>query len=99
MSAEAIAHLASADRVMGRLIARVGACAWKPERRRSPFESLVQAVVYQQLNGVAAKTIFNRVKALFPGRRFPTPEDLLAISVEDLRGAGLSRAKAAAIKD
>ena len=99
MSEAAISHLTQADRILGRLIKKVGPCGWKPERRRSPFESLVQAVAHQQLNGTAAKTILGRVKALYPGRRFPTPEDLLATPDEKLRAAGLSRAKIAAIKD
>jgi DNA-3-methyladenine glycosylase II len=99
MSAEAIKHLTKADKVLGRLIRKVGPCGWKPERRRSPFESLVQAVAHQQLNGTAAKTILGRVKALYPGRAFPSPEGLLATPDEKLRAAGLSRAKVASIKD
>jgi DNA-3-methyladenine glycosylase II len=99
MSELALAHLTRVDRVMGRLIEKVGPCGWKPEPRRSPFEALVQAVTHQQLNGVAAKTILGRVKALYPGRRFPSPEDLLATPDAVLRGAGLSRAKIAAVKD
>jgi 3-methyladenine DNA glycosylase/8-oxoguanine DNA glycosylase len=54
--------------------------------------------VYQQLNGTAAATILGRVKALYPGR-FPSPEQILGTPDEKLRGAGLSRAKVAAIKD
>jgi DNA-3-methyladenine glycosylase II len=56
-------------------------------------------VAYQQLNGNAAETILGRVKALYPGRRFPSPEDLMATPDERLRAAGLSRAKIAAVKD
>jgi 3-methyladenine DNA glycosylase/8-oxoguanine DNA glycosylase len=59
----------------------------------------VQSVVYQQLNGTAASTILGRVKALYPQRRFPTPEDFLNTPDEHLRGAGLSRAKTVAVKD
>jgi 3-methyladenine DNA glycosylase/8-oxoguanine DNA glycosylase len=99
MSEAAIKHLTRADRVLGRLIKKVGPCGWKPDKRRSPFEALVQSVAYQQLNGTAAATIFRRVKALYPGRRFPSPEELLATPDDLLRGAGLSRAKVAAIKD
>ena len=99
MSEEAIKHLTQADKVLGRLIKKIGPCGWKPDKRRSPFEALVQSVAYQQLNGTAAATIFGRVRALYPGRRFPSPEELLATSDESLRGAGLSRAKVAAIKD
>jgi 3-methyladenine DNA glycosylase/8-oxoguanine DNA glycosylase len=99
MNQEAISHLTRADKVLGRLIKKVGSCNLKPKRGRSPFEALVQAVAHQQLNGTAAATILGRVKALYPGRRFPTPADLLATTDEQLRGAGLSRAKTAALKD
>ena len=99
MSEAALKHLSNADKVLARLIKKIGPCAWKPNRRRSPFETLVKSIAYQQLNGTAAATIFGRVKALYPGSRFPTPEDLLATPDEKLRGAGLSRAKVAAIKD
>jgi DNA-3-methyladenine glycosylase II len=99
MTEEAILHLTKADKILGKLIQRVGPCTLIPRNSRSPFESLVRSVVYQQLNGIAAGTILGRVKALFPGRRFPRPEDLLSITDERLRGAGLSRAKTAAIKD
>jgi 3-methyladenine DNA glycosylase/8-oxoguanine DNA glycosylase len=99
MSEEAIKHLTKADKVLGRLIKKVGPCQWKPDRRTSPFQSLVHAVAHQQLNGTAAKTILGRVKALYPGHPFPTPEDLLATPDEKLRAAGLSRAKVASIKD
>lgn len=99
MNAKAIRHLSDTDKVMARLIKKVGPCTLKPKSRRSPFQALVQSIVYQQLNGTAASTIFGRLKALFPDRRFPTPEDLRAAPDELLRGAGLSRAKTAAMKD
>src|SRR5215475_5234982 len=99
MTEEAIQFLTSTDKRLGLLIKRVGPCYLKPKTRRSPFESLVQSVAYQQLNGTAAATILGRVKALYPNKRFPTPEDLLATPDEKLRAAGLSRAKTAAIKD
>jgi len=99
MTEEALQHLTKTDKVLGRLIRRVGPCRLKLKRRRSPFEALVQSVAYQQLNGTAAATILGRVKALYPHRRFPKPEDLLNTPDERLRGAGLSRAKTAAMKD
>jgi len=71
----------------------------KIRSRRTPFAALVSAVTYQQLNGTAAETILKRFLALYPGKRFPTPEDVLATPEELMRGAGLSRAKTAAIKD
>src|SRR5712664_510183 len=99
MTEEAIEFLTTPDKRLGVLIKRVGPCYLKPKKRRSPFESLVQSVVYQQLNGTAAATILGRVKALYPKKRFPTPEDIVATPDERLRGAGLSRAKTAALKD
>jgi DNA-3-methyladenine glycosylase II len=100
MSATAVRHLASADRRLARLIRRVGPIPVAALRKhRSPYESLVQAIVYQQLNGKAASTILGRVRALFPGKRFPAPSDLLEIPGRKLRSAGLSRAKVAAVKD
>ncbi|MEO6036209.1 MAG: DNA-3-methyladenine glycosylase [Verrucomicrobiota bacterium] len=99
MNEETIEHLARADKIMGRLIRRVGPCTLKPERNCSPFQSLVRSVAYQQLTGKAAATILGRVKALFPGQKFPEPEGLVKISDAELRGAGLSRAKVAAVKE
>src|SRR6266436_4966722 len=99
MNAEALEHLRRADKTLARLIERVGPCTMKPRKRRTPFQALVQAVAYQQLNGTAAATILGRVKALYPGRRFPRPEDLLATPDVRLRAAGLSRAKVAAVKE
>jgi 3-methyladenine DNA glycosylase/8-oxoguanine DNA glycosylase len=99
MNAEAIQHLNRSDKILQKLIKKVGPCTLKPRTRRSVFEALVQSVAYQQLNGTAAATILGRVKALYPGKRFPTPQDLLDTPDERLRGAGLSRAKVAAIKD
>jgi DNA-3-methyladenine glycosylase II len=99
MTPQILHHLTRSDKILGQIIKKVGPCALKPKNRRSPFEALVQSVAYQQLNGTAAATILGRVKALYPGRRFPTPEDLLATPDGLLRAAGLSRAKTAAIKD
>lgn len=95
---EALDHLRAADPTMRRLIDRIGACELRAEPRRAPFQALVRSIAYQQLTGKAAATILGRVKDLFPPP-FPTPEALLATSDEDLRGAGLSRSKVAAMKD
>lgn len=99
MTPAAIAHLTRADKTLGRLIRKVGPCRLAPETRRTPFQALVRSVTFQQLNGKAAETIFGRVLALFPGKKFPSPEDLLGTSDEHLRAAGLSRNKTAAVKD
>jgi 3-methyladenine DNA glycosylase/8-oxoguanine DNA glycosylase len=99
MTEAAIAHLSRADKVLACLMARVGPCTLKPRSRQRPFQALVQAVAHQQLNGTAANTILKRFVTLYPGKRFPTPQDVLATSDQLLRRAGLSRAKVAAIKD
>ena len=99
MTPEAVEHLCRADKTLKRLIAKVGPCTMKPHTRRTPFVALVTAVTHQQLNGTAANTILKRFLALYPGKRFPSPEDVLATPEDRMRGAGLSRAKIAAIKD
>lgn len=99
MNEETIQHLSAADKTLARLIRKVGPCTLKPERNCSPFQSLVRSVAYQQLTGKAAATILGRVKELFPGKKFPEPEDLVEIPVEHLRAAGLSGAKVASVKD
>jgi len=99
MTPEAVQHLIHSDKILARVIKKVGPCTLSPRKRRSPFEALVQSVAHQQLNGTAATTILRRVIALYPHRRFPQPEDLIETPDEHLRGAGLSRAKTASIKD
>ena len=92
-------HLTAADPRLGALIARAGAFTMRPEPTQSLFAALVESIVYQQLSGKAAETILGRVVALYRPRRFPRPVDILETPVERLRAAGLSAAKAAAVKD
>ena len=61
------------------------------------YESLVQAIITQQLSGKASGAITARLKALYGGA-FPAPADILATSDEDLRGVGLSRSKVSYIR-
>lgn len=96
---EPVAHLSTVDPVMRRLIEEIGPVAFKPKIRRSPFESLVRAIAYQQLHDKAAECILRRFIALFPGRRFPRPDDLLAMSTKSIRTAGFSQAKISALRD
>ena len=86
------------DRHLARVIRRVGSFPTKRQKPQHPFASLLQAIVYQQLAGAAAATIFGRVKAL-GASGFPTPEEILLLDETKLRGAGLSRQKIAAVKD
>ena len=99
MNAAALEHLSAADPVMARLIREIGPCQLEPETWRSPFQSLIQAVAHQQLNGTAAETILTRFKKLFPGRKFPRPADLATVTDEQIRACGFSFAKIRAIRD
>ena len=95
----ALKHLAAADPVMRRLIREAGPWTLAPETRRPPFQSLVLAVAHQQLNSTAAGAILARFKKLFPGRRFPKPDDLSLVTDAQIRACGFSRAKILSIRD
>jgi len=99
MTPEAHKHLSKRDAVMRLLIREHGKCDLLPEKRPSPFQTLVRAVAHQQLNGTAANTILNRFKKLFPNRKFPRPEDLAGVTDEQIRGCGFSYAKIKSIRD
>jgi DNA-3-methyladenine glycosylase II len=91
----AVGHLKKSDPVMRAIIERIGPCRMQfgsPE-----FHSLAEAIVYQQLNGKAAETIFRRFAAL-AGEPL-TPEGILKLSDEQMRGAGLSKQKLSYLKD
>jgi len=92
-------HLARMDPVMRRLIREVGPFTMTPRVGRSPFESLARAIAFQQLHEKAAESILKRFIALFPGRRFPRPVDLLAADTRAIRRSGFSRAKVLALRD
>jgi len=87
-----------ADPVMARVIDRVGPLKLRPRRLR-PFQSIVHAIIHQQLSGKAAKTILTRFQNLFGNGRFPSASAVASIDSISLRAAGLSRAKAAYIKE
>ena len=107
----AIMHLSSVDKKLAKIITKAGPCQLQPEKTQNIFESLMEAIIYQQLHGKAAATIAGRVKALFPenvqrittrhGEQFgfPSPDQILAIAPERLRSAGLSQNKMLAIRD
>ena len=94
----AASHLSAADARLAALIERVGTCGLDVGGMDSPFRSLLRAIVYQQLSGKAAGTIYGRLENLFADRQ-PGAAALLALSEAELRAAGLSRAKAAAAAD
>ncbi len=92
-------HLSSVDPVMARLIREVGACGLRTAENQGLFQSLVEAIVYQQLTARAAETILGRVKGLFPGSPEIRPFDIVRAEDDELRGAGLSRPKILALRD
>src|SRR6202162_1348112 len=92
-------ELSRVDRRLARVIRKVGFFPTKKQKPQPPFESLLRAIVYQQLAGAAAAMIFGRVKALGSNGKCPTPEEILHAKKAKLRRAGLSRQKIAAVKD
>ncbi len=95
---KSIKHL-SRDKHLGAFIKRHGPITHRRPHAGGAFQSLAEAIVYQQLSGKAAGTILKRFVALFPKKKFPTPEDVLNIQTEKLRSAGLSGQKSAYLKD
>lgn len=92
---KAVKHLKQCDPILAAIIARVGPC--RMEYGPAEFCSLAEAIVYQQLNGKAAVTIFNRFADL-AGRPL-TPEGILKLTDEQLRSVGLSKQKSSYLKD
>jgi DNA-3-methyladenine glycosylase II len=95
--AEALAHLRAADAKLGALIDRAGPFTLKLDPLPSPFASLLESILYQQLHAKAAASIHRRVREHFGGD--PAPQQLLDTSDEILRTAGVSANKARAMKD
>ena len=92
-------HLTRTDKRLARVIAKTGAFRFQLDQCDSVYESLLEAIVYQSISGKAAATIYARIEALGANGLCPTPAEILAISNQKLREAGLSGAKAAAMKD
>ena len=77
---------------------RAGEYTLKLKSQHSPFEALLESIIYQQLHGKAAAAILKRLLTLF-GEIHPSPEHLLGASDDMLRSAGLSGSKAKALRD
>ena len=99
MSRHIINHLSRADPVLAELMRAVGPFRLAPEGDCHPFQTLARAIAHQQLNGIAANTILGRLVNSCGAGVFPTPQQVLAASVETLRSAGFSFAKIAALRD
>ena len=93
----AVRHLLAVDPALVPVITRVGPCTLAIRAEVETFAALTESIVYQQLNGRAARTIFDRLRAALGDEL--TPERVEATADELLRGAGLSGAKLRAIRD
>ena len=91
----AVRHLKKSDPVLAAIIERVG--PYRLTFREPTFETLVRSIAFQQLNGKAAKTIFDRLVAAAGGSL--TPESILALTPDEMRAVGLSRQKLAYMRD
>ncbi len=94
---KALLSLRKADPRMGRLMDEFGPPEFNPISNY--YESLVRSIVYQQLSGKAAATIYGRFKSLFNTNQYPKPKDVIHIPHETLRSVGLSNQKANYIRD
>jgi len=94
---EAVKYLAARDAKLGALMEQVGPFTMKLDPAPSPFESLLESILYQQLHGKAAATIHRRVREHFGGD--PSPQLMLDTPDERLRAAGVSGNKIKAFKD
>lgn len=102
--AAAAKHLAKNDSRLAAVIAISPACTISPHSNY--YQELVESIISQQLSVKAARSILNKFLRLFgeePGVRrlakFPSAEQILEKSVEELRAVGLSNAKAAYVRD
>ena len=93
----AIAEVAARDPVLTNLVKLAGPISYRPRDPDGHFGALVRAIVFQQLAGAAARAIHLRVRATVDGPL--TPEALAGVPDEVLRGAGLSGAKLASLRD
>jgi DNA-3-methyladenine glycosylase II len=92
---KAINHLKKSDPVLAAIIEKIGPC--RMQFGDPTFHSLAEAILYQQLNGKAAVTIFNRFTAAAGDPL--TPEGILKLSDAEMRGVGLSKQKTSYLRD
>ena len=99
---QACLDLAAADPKLGQLIQRAGPFTMRVASSQSPFEALVESIIYQQLHGKAAATIHRRLLENFypvTGNEHFAAQHLLDCPNEQLRAAGLSHNKSLALRD
>jgi DNA-3-methyladenine glycosylase II len=94
----AVTHLRKADPKLAAVIDAVGPCTFAPAEHLAHFTAITRSIVFQQLSGKAASTIYNRFAALFD-EDTPVAHQLIALSDEQLRAVGLSRQKIGYLRD
>ncbi|MEG1038509.1 MAG: DNA-3-methyladenine glycosylase [Pseudomonas sp.] len=90
--------LAALDPKWAAHIQAIGPCLHQPRPERDPYQALVRAIAYQQLHVKAGDAILGRFLALYPECDFPSPEQVLATTPEQLRACGFSANKLATIQ-
>ncbi|MBB5344759.1 DNA-3-methyladenine glycosylase family protein [Tunturibacter empetritectus] len=101
-AAQALMDLSAADPNLGKLIERAGPFTLRVSSTQSPFEALVESIIYQQLHGKAAATIHRRLlESFYPvtANEHFAAQHLLDCPNEQLRAAGLSHNKSLALRD
>lgn len=98
MHRKAVNHLKRIDPVMAGVIERVGPCRFAPAEQLTYFEAVARSIIFQQLSGKAAGTIYGRVEALFGSER-PNAPGMARLSDEQLRAAGVSSQKLGYLRD
>ncbi|MDP9268473.1 MAG: DNA-3-methyladenine glycosylase [Acidobacteriota bacterium] len=93
----AVAHLKKVDPVLAQVIRRVGPFNISLAYREASFQTLVRSIAFQQLNGKAATTIFNRLLMAAGGKL--TPASVLDLTKQEMRACGLSKQKVSYIRD
>jgi O-6-methylguanine DNA methyltransferase len=96
---KAVSILQKQDRVLARLITKVGPIQFKPQMKKEPLEALIRAIVSQQLSSKVAETILKRVNALIQEDGHPSAQKIMNTPDFDLRKAGLSFMKVSFLKD
>jgi 3-methyladenine DNA glycosylase/8-oxoguanine DNA glycosylase len=94
----AISHLRRVDPRLSTIIDTVGSCTFAPAEHLAHFTAISRSIVFQQLSGKAAATIYNRFADLFPDAT-PTAPHLASLTDDQLRAVGLSRQKTAYLRD
>lgn len=95
----ALGHFQAVDPKLYQLIGEIGDFRLERSSQFTPFQELLRSIVYQQLSGKAAASIFGRLRALYAKKGYPSAKNIMDTSEADLRSCGLSRTKVKSVKD